>query len=123
MSTIKMTDELINDALDPDSSSFFVIERGTDFQYLIKLHKEFGPLNQTIFADTDNYDVFIMNGETKWFEEQIMPWLDEESSGPIEKIELGPQHSFYHRKLPRILVQHEPSLANDLKTMRTEEGT
>lgn len=122
MSTIKTTDKLINNALNPDSSGFFVIERGTDIQYQIRLHKKFGPHNQTIFADTDNYDVFIMKGETQWFEKQILPWLHKGSSGPIEKIELGPQHSFHHRKLPRILIQHEQSLANALKTMTATEG-
>lgn len=101
MSSIEMYDEMTSETLNPDTPSFFVAEYFTDFKYLINLHGNFGAVNKHVFHDTKAYDIYFISGVTKWFGDQIEPWLFEENSGPVEQLELSPTHSFFHTKLPR----------------------
>lgn len=120
MSAIEMTNDLISDALNPESPSFLVIESTTEFKYLIKLKQDFGPLNKTIFSDTKDYDIYFILKVTPWFEDQIEPWLHQANSGPIERITIGERHSFFHRKLSRELIQHTSEFAKYLDELNIE---
>lgn len=116
---IDTTDEILGESFFPHSPYFLVYEDFTAFFWFVQMQKDFGSLNSKMFSDTKDYTVKMItpDAHSSWFIENVSPFITDlecESSGPFDLVKISETQSFFHRRLPRYIIQYQPDFVNYL---------